>query len=191
MALAAVAATVFAATGFARFDVAEYGALCGGGDGFEAAAPYSAPGPSPVYLAGDLSAGTAFGPSAVWHPVDARSVQLVACVSEVRLGSLVRTCQYPPAPGMPVGRTLNLFAVVYRLTVVEARTGRRLAAVDLTGDRFATEPAVVDRDPCAAAAGAPEDGLPGRRHSRLSHIQVRDALTPYVAPATTPIRAAR
>ncbi|MEU4312952.1 hypothetical protein [Nocardia sp. NPDC024068] len=191
VALAAVAATVFAASGFARFDVAEYGALCAGGGGIEAAAPYSVAGPSPVYLAGDLSVDTAFGPSAVWHPIDARSVQLVACVSEVRLGSLVRTCQYPPGPDRPVGRTLNLFTVVHRITVYEARTGNRLAAIDLTGEQFAAEPGMSDPDPCAAAAGAPEDGLPGRRHSGLSHSQVRDALTPFVHPAEAPIRAAR
>ncbi|MFI5720265.1 hypothetical protein [Nocardia sp. NPDC051750] len=190
-ALAAVAGTVFAASGFARFDVAEYSALCSGGSGTTVAAPYTAGGPSPVYLAGGLAEATTFGPSAVWHPVDAATVQLVACVSEVRLGELVRTCQYPPVPGQPVGRTLNLFAMVYRLTVYEARTGNRLAAIEIAGDRFATDPAVTEPDRCRAATGAPEDGLPGRRHSRLSHQQVQEAIGPFVAPPPPSIRAAR
>lgn len=189
--LAALAGTVFAASGSARFDLAEYGALCQGGEGSTVAAPYSAAGPRPVYLAGELSEITAFGPSPVWHPADARSVQLVACVSEVRLGTLVQTCQYQPAPGRPVGRTLNLFSKVYRLSVYEARTGARLAAVELTGEQFAADPAVTEPDACRAAAGAPEEGLPGRRHSRLSQQQIQDALTPLVAPAASGIRAAR
>lgn len=191
VALAAVTATVFAASGFARFDVAEYGALCAGGEGNPAAAPYSAAGPSPVYLGGDLPEYTAFGPSAVWRPIDSGAVQLVACVGQERRGELVHTCQYPPAPGQPVGRTLNLFTAVYRLTVYEARTGSRLAAMEITGDEFGTNPAAAEPDPCRAATGAPEDGLPGRRYSRPSHQQIEQALTPFVAPASQRIRAAR
>ncbi|MCX0274564.1 hypothetical protein NLM24_28510 [Nocardia zapadnayensis] len=191
VALAAVTATVFAASGFARFDVAEYGALCAGGEGNPAAAPYSAAGPSPVYLGGDLPEYTAFGPSAVWRPIDSAAVQLVACVGQERRGELVHTCQYPPAPGQPVGRTLNLFTAVYRLTVYEARTGSRLAAMEITGDEFGTNPAAAEPDPCRAATGAPEDGLPGRRYSRPSHQQIEQALTPFVAPASQRIRAAR
>lgn len=189
--LAAVTATVFAASGFARFDVAEYGALCGGGAGNPAAAPYSAAGPSPVYLGGELPEYTAFEPSAVWRPIDPGAVQLVACVNQERRGNLVHTCQYPPGPGRPVGRTLNLFTAVYRLTVYEARTGNRLAAMEITGDEFGADPALADTDPCRAATGAPEDGLPGRRHSRPSHRQIEQALTPFVAPAQQRIRAAR
>ncbi len=189
--LALVAGTVFAASGFARFEVAEYGALCHNRGGTTVAAPYAAAGPSPVHLAGELSEITTFGPSAVWHPVDARSVQLVACISEGRLGELVRTCQYPPAPGHPVGRTLNLFAMAYRLSVYEARTGNRLAAIDLTGEQFADDPAVTESDECRAATGAPEEGLPGRRHSRLSHQQIQRALAPFVTPAAPHIQAAR
>lgn len=189
--LAAVAATVFAASGFARFDVTEYGALCAGGAGNPAAAPYSAVGPSPVYLGGELPRYTAFGPSAVWRPIDSGAVQLVACVGQERRGELVRTCQYPPAPGQPVGRTLNLFTAVYRLTVYEARTGNRLAAMEITGDEFGTDPAAAEADPCRAATGAPEDGLPGRRYSRPSHQQIEQALAPFVAPASQRIRAAR
>ncbi|WP_157105934.1 hypothetical protein [Nocardia sienata] len=191
VAIAAVAATVFAASGFARFDVTEYGALCGGGEGNPAAAPYSAAGPSPVYLGGELPDYTAFGPSAVWRPIDSGAVQLVACVDRERRGELVYTCQYPPAPGQPVGRTLNLFTAVYRLTVYEARTGNRLAAMEVTGDRYGTDPAVAEPDPCRAATGAPEDGLPGRRYSRPSHQQIEQALTPFVVPASERIRAAR
>ncbi|WP_051164292.1 hypothetical protein, partial [Nocardia testacea] len=180
-----------AASGFARFDVTEYGALCAGGEGNPAAAPYSAAGPSPVYLGGDLPEYTAFGPSAVWRPIDSAAVQLVACVGQERRGGLVRTCQYPPAPGQPVGRTLNLFTAVYRLTVYEARTGSRLASMEITGDEFGTDPAAAQIDPCRAAASAPEDGLPGRRYSRPSHQQIEQALTPFVAPASQRIRAAR
>ncbi|MGW6333777.1 hypothetical protein [Nocardia rhamnosiphila] len=191
VALAAVTATVFAASGFARFDVAEYGALCAGGEGNPAAAPYSAAGPSPVYLGGDLPEYTAFGPSVVWRPIDSGAVQLVACVGQERRGELVHTCQYPPAPGQPVGRTLNLFTAVYRLTVYEARTGGRLAAMEITGAEFGTDPAAAEPDPCRAATGAPEDGLPGRRYSRPSHQQIEQALTPFVAPASPRIRAAR
>lgn len=190
-ALAAVTGTVFAASGFARFDVAEYGALCQGEGGTTVAAPYAASGPSPIHLAGELSEFTPAGPAAVWHPVDARSVQLVACVSEVGLGELVRTCQFPPAPGQPVGRTLNLFAMAYRLSVYEARTGNRLAAIDLTGERFAVDPAGTDTDVCRAATGAPEDGLPGRRHSRLSQQQVQRALASFANPEAPQLRAAR
>ena len=189
--LAVAAGTVFAASGFARFEVAEYGALCEGGGGTTVAAPYAVVGPSPVHLAGKLSEISTFGPSAVWHPVDARSVQLVACVSEGRLGQLVRTCQYPPAPDQPVGRTLNLFTMAYRLSVYEARTGNRLAAIDLTGEQFAADPAVTEPDECRAAGGAPEEGLPGRRHSRLSHQQIQRALAPFVTPAAPHIQAAR
>lgn len=191
VALAAVTATVFAASGFARFDVTEYGDLCAGGEGNPAAAPYSAAGPSPVYLGGELAEYTAFGPSAVWRPIDSGAVQLVACVGQERHGELVHTCQYPPAPGQPVGRTLNLFTAVYRLTVYEARTGSRLAAMEITGDAFGTDPAAAVPDACRAATGAPEDGLPGRRYSRPSHQQIEQALTPFVAPASQRVRAAR
>ncbi|GGL17808.1 hypothetical protein GCM10011588_35650 [Nocardia jinanensis] len=191
VALAAVTATVFAASGFARFDVTEYGALCGGGEGNPAAAPYSGAGPSPIYLGGDLPEYTAFGPSAVWRPIDPGAVQLVACVAQERRGELVRTCQYPPAPGQPVGRTLNLFTAVYRLTVYEARTANQLAAMAITGDQFGADPAIAEPDPCRAATGTPEDGLPGRRHSRPSQQQIEQALTPFVAPASQLIRAAR
>ncbi|MGW5386902.1 hypothetical protein [Nocardia sp. NPDC003963] len=189
--LAAVAATVFAASGFARFEVTEYGALCGGGEGNPAAAPYSAAGPSPVYLGGDLPEYTAFEPSAVWRPIDPGAVQLVACIAQERRGELVHTCQYPPGPGQPVGRTLNLFTAVYRLTLFEARTGNQLAAIPITGDQFGADPAIVEPDSCRAATGAPEDGLPGRRHSRPSQQQIEQALTPFVAPAAQRIRAAR
>jgi hypothetical protein len=144
-----------------------------------------------VYLGGELPEYTAFGPSAVWRPIDSGAVQLVACAGRERRGELVHTCQYPPAPGQPVGRTLNLFTAVYRLTVYEARTGNRLAAMEITGDEFGTDPAVSDPDPCRAATGAPEDGLPGRRYSRPSHQQIEQALTPFVAPASQRIRAAR
>ena len=177
--VAAVGATVFAGTGFARFDMAEYGALCEGGAGVPDAAPYTANGPSPVYLGQDLAQRTIFGPSAVWHPRTPAAVQLVACVSEGHRGALVRTCRYGPGPGQPVGRTLNLFTRGYRLTVYQARTGERVADVELTGEQFAPDPAVTDPDPCREAAGAPEDGLPGRRYSRLAPQQIEAALAPY------------
>lgn len=181
----ALMASAFAASGIARFDIEEYERMCAEPRGFTAAAAYTSTGPSPVYLMGDLrTAGIAGSP--VWRPEDSSSVQLVACLSSLRTGTLVRTCQYEPTGGSPIGRTLNLFRGVHRVTVYEARTGRLLAGVEVAGERFSADPVSTETDICRAAEGAPDDGLPGRRYGRLSQRQVRDVLDPLVRPDRAP-----
>ncbi|WP_169332400.1 hypothetical protein [Nocardia brevicatena] len=181
----ALVASAFAASGIARFDIEEYERMCAEPRGFTAAAAYASTGPSPVYLVGDLRvAGIAGSP--VWRPEDSSSVQLVACLSSLRTGTLVRTCQYEPTGGSPIGRTLNLFRGVHRVTVYEARTGRLLAGVEVDGERFSADPVSTETDICRAAEGAPDDGLPGRRYGRPSQRQVRDVLDPLVRPDRAP-----
>lgn len=181
----ALVASAFAASGIARFDIEEYEWMCAEPRGFTTAAAYTSTGPSPVYLAGDLwTAGIAGSP--VWRPEDPSSVQLIACLSSTRTGTLVRTCQYAPTGGSPIGRTLNLFRGVHRVTVYEARTGRLLAGVEVDGERFSADPVSTETDICRAAEGAPDDGLPGRRYGRLSQRQVRDVLDPLVRPNRAP-----
>lgn len=177
----ALVASAFAASGIARFDIEEYERMCAEPRGFTTAAAYTSTGPSPVYLAGDLRS-TGIGGSPVWGPEEPASVQLIACLSATRTGTLVRTCQYGPIGGNPVGRTLNLFRAVYRVSVYEARTGRLLTGVELDGERFSADPASTETDICRAAADAPDDDLPGRRYGRPSQRQIRQVLDPLVRP---------
>lgn len=177
----ALVASAFAASGIARFDIEEYERMCAEPRGFTTAASYTSTGPNPIYLAGDLRAA-GFAGSPVWRPEDPSSVQLIACLSSAHTGTLVRTCQYEPTGGRPIGRTLNLFRGVHRITVYEARTGRLLAGAEVDGERFSADPASTEADICRAAEGAPDDGLPGRRYGRLSQRQIRDVLDPLVRP---------
>lgn len=165
-----------------RFDVGDYAAMCGSPRAFTEAADYTENRPSPVAAVGELDGLTGNGGSALWHPDEASSVQLVACLSQVRTGELVGTCRYEPGRGHPVGRTLNLFHAVYRLTVYEAATGSRLATTDIEGSRFSDDPAShTETDSCrAAATTADEEDLPGRRYSRVSRAQIHEVLDPVV-----------
>lgn len=175
-----------------RFDVGDYAAMCASPRTFAEAADYTENGPSPVAVVGALDGVTGYDGSARWHPDEASSVQLVACLSQVRTGELVGTCRYAPGRGQPVGRTLNLFRAVYRVTVYEAATGSRLTTADIEGARFSDDPAApaaTETDSCRAAATvADEENLPGRRYSRVSRTQIHQVLDPVVQHRHRPER---
>lgn len=182
----AVAATLvltsFAAFGIARFDITQYAGMCQSPKRFTQAAEYRPDRPSPVYLAGELGAFDGAKDSPVWFPRDPSTVQLVACMTYLRTDALAKTCQYPPEDGQRIGRTLNLFRAVYRVDLYNAGNAALLSSSEVVGDRFAPPDGVEYADPCRSAAGAPEEGLPGRRHSRPSARQVMTLLRPFVHP---------
>ncbi|OQS12990.1 hypothetical protein B0T36_21970 [Nocardia donostiensis] len=178
-------AIVFGACAAARFEVTDYAAMCESPRGFTEAAAYQRASVSPIVPVGDLAAVAGAGDPAVWHPVDPATVQLVACLSPPRTGEMIRTCWYEPGGDRPVGRTLNLFRAVYRVTAYEARTGRRVAVTEITGERFSADPAGTDTDICRAAATTAEEDLPGRRYSKPSRTQIHEFLDPLVGTGRT------
>ncbi|MGW6422071.1 NERD domain-containing protein [Nocardia sp. NPDC055053] len=161
-----------------RFEMADYDRMCGDRKPFPNAAEYQRDGARPIYLSGDLATMVATSDSSAWHPGDTSSVQLIACMQQVSLGDLVQTCQLPPAPGTPIGRTVNLFRATYEITVYELRTGREAGRAIMIGERYSADPANTDPDRCRAAADAP-DTL-GRRLGQPSTAQVTGFLAPLV-----------
>ncbi|MFE6921211.1 NERD domain-containing protein [Nocardia sp. NPDC057663] len=161
-----------------RFEMSDYDRMCGDRKPFPNAAEYQRDGVRPIYLSGDLATMVATSDSSAWHPSDMSSVQLIACMQQVSLGDLVQTCQFPAAPGTPIGRTVNLFRATYEITVYELRTGREAGRAIMIGERFSADPANTDPDRCRAAADAP-DTL-GRRLGQPSTAQVTGFLAPLV-----------
>ncbi|MFD4432543.1 NERD domain-containing protein [Nocardia sp. NPDC058497] len=161
-----------------RFEMADYDRMCGDRKPFPNAAEYQRDGARPIYLSGDLATMVATSDSTAWHPRDTSSVQLIACMQQVSLGDLVQTCQFPPAPGTPIGRTVNLFRATYEITVYELRTGREAGRAIMIGERYSADPANTDPDRCRAAADAPD--VLGRRLGQPSTAQVTGFLAPLV-----------
>ncbi|MGW6729287.1 NERD domain-containing protein [Nocardia sp. NPDC055029] len=161
-----------------RFEMSDYDRMCGDRKPFPNAAEYQRDGARPIYLSGDLATMVATSESSAWHPSDTSSVQLIACMQQVSLGDLVQTCQLPPAPGTPIGRTVNLFRATYEITVYELRTGREAGRAIMIGERYSADPANTDPDRCRAAADAPD--ILGRRLGQPSTAQVTGFLAPLV-----------
>lgn len=161
-----------------RFEMADYDRMCGDRKPFPNAAEYQRDGVRPIYLSGELATMVATSDSSAWHPSDTSSVQLIACMQQVSLGDLVQTCQFPPAPGTPIGRTVNLFRATYEITVYELRTGREAGRAVMIGERYSADPANTDPDRCRAAADAPD--VLGRRLGQPSTAQVTGFLAPLV-----------
>ncbi|GEM34449.1 hypothetical protein NN3_54560 [Nocardia neocaledoniensis NBRC 108232] len=161
-----------------RFEMSDYDRMCGDRKPFPNAAEYQRDGARPIYLSGELATMVATSESSAWRPSDTSSVQLIACMQQVSLGDLVVTCQYPPAPGEPIGRTVNLFRATYEVTVYELRTGREVARATMAGERYSADPANTDPDRCRGAADAPD--YLGRRLGQPSTAQVTGFLAPLV-----------
>lgn len=161
-----------------RFEMSDYDRMCGDRKPFPNAAEYQRDGARPIYLSGELATMVATNQSSAWRPTDTSAVQLIACMTQVSLGDLVVTCQYPPAPGEPIGRTVNLFRATYEVTVYELRTGREVARATMVGERYSADPANTDPDRCRGAADAPD--YLGRRLGQPSTAQVTGFLAPLV-----------
>lgn len=161
-----------------RFEMSDYDRMCGDRKPFPNAAEYQRDGARPIYLSGELATMVAASESSAWRPSDTSSVQLIACMTQVSLGDLVVTCQYPPAPGEPIGRTVNLFRATYEVAVYELRTGREVARATMIGERYSADPANTDPDRCRGAADAPD--YLGRRLGQPSTAQVTGFLAPLV-----------
>ncbi|MFE3544545.1 NERD domain-containing protein [Nocardia sp. NPDC059177] len=164
-----------------RFVMSDYDRMCGADrKPFPNAAAYERDGPSPIYLSGGLGDMVTERDARAWRPSDPSTVQLIACMSQLELRELVQTCQYAPAPGEPIGRTVNLFRASYDVVVYELRTGREVARATMLGDRYSADPANTDPDRCRAAADAPD--VLGRRLGQPSAGQVTGFLAPVVHP---------
>ncbi|MEV6060518.1 NERD domain-containing protein [Nocardia asteroides] len=161
-----------------RFEMADYDRMCTDRKPFPNAAEYQRDGARPTYLSGDLAQMVATSGSPAWRPTDTSTVQLIACLRQESLGELVQTCQYPAAPGSPIGRTVNLFRATYEITVYELRTGREAGRAIMIGERYSADPANTDPDRCRAAADAPD--VLGRRLGQPSTAQVTGFLAPLV-----------
>ncbi len=164
-----------------RFEMSDYDRMCGDNrTPFPNAAAYERDGPSPIYLSGDLGSMVTRDDARAWRPTDPSTVQLIACMKQRELRDLVQTCQYAPAPGEPIGRTVNLFQASYEVVVYELQTGREVARAIMFGDRYSADPSNTDPDRCRAAADAPD--VLGRRLGQPSAAQVTGFLTPVVHP---------
>ncbi|MGW5439379.1 NERD domain-containing protein [Nocardia asteroides] len=161
-----------------RFEMADYDRMCTDRKPFPNAAEFQRDGARPTYLSGDLAQMVATSGSPAWRPSDTSTVQLIACLRQESLGELVQTCQYPAAPGSPIGRTVNLFRATYEITVYELRTGREAGRAIMIGERYSADPANTDPDRCRAAADAPD--VLGRRLGQPSTAQVTGFLAPLV-----------
>ncbi|KAF0847457.1 nuclease-related domain-containing protein [Nocardia caishijiensis] len=162
-----------------RFEMSDYDRMCGPDKKpFPNAAPYQRGDVAPIYLSGHLTTMVRPEDSPAWRPTDPATVQLIACMKQLELRDLVQTCQYGPAPGAPVGRTVNLFRATYEVIVYELRTGREVAKATMLGERYSNDPANTDPDRCRAAGDAPD--YLGRRLGQPSGAQVENFLAPLV-----------
>jgi hypothetical protein len=179
------------------FVVFHYRAMCEKPHGFKQAAAHSATAPHPVFVYGywDVRENNPkmFGPAGldVWDPTDPAKVQLVACVDPIGRGDFVKRCDYSASSGSlgdpvggPAGPTgyyaKNMYKTNFRLTLYEARTGKRVFSTQFAGDNFGPDEN-ESRDPCSLTtlvrANDPRstdvEGDPFLR-------QIQDGLTPYV-----------
>ncbi|MFF2082535.1 NERD domain-containing protein [Nocardia sp. NPDC058176] len=161
-----------------RFEMSDYDRMCGERKPFPNAAAYESGGPRPIYLSGSLAEMVISDSAGAWHPRDTSSVQLIACMTQLDLRDIVQTCQYAPAPGSPIGRTVNLFRAGYEIVVYEAHSGREVARANMVGERYSIDPSNTDPDRCRAAADAPD--YLGRRLGQPSAAQVTGFLAPLV-----------
>ncbi|WP_167659964.1 NERD domain-containing protein [Nocardia mangyaensis] len=167
-----------AAVQASRFEMSDYDRMCGERIPFPNAAAYESGGVRPIYLSGALAEMVIPDRTGAWHPRDTSSVQLIACMRQLDLRDLVQTCQYAPGPGVPVGRTVNLFRASYEIVVYEAHSGREVARADMVGERYSADPSNTNPDRCRAAADAPD--YLGRRLGQPSAAQVTGFLAPLV-----------
>lgn len=176
------------------FVVYRYRAMCEKPQGFDQAAPRAASGSRPVFVYGFWNvrdeSPELFDPAAldVWDPTDPAKVQLVACVDKAGRGEFVKSCNYQgsadPFGQVPDGGggefRIDLYKATYRVTVYEARTGRRLASSEFTGDRFGPK-AKPRAEPCSLTAVTREDGPRVEEREADPYIQqIRDSLQPHV-----------
>ncbi|WP_394620219.1 hypothetical protein JNUCC0626_14280 [Lentzea sp. JNUCC 0626] len=96
----------------------------------------------------------------------AEEVQQVACLRMITGGAMRRTCEYGDRFGV-FTRPVTLYQGVWQLEVYEARTGRRLAVRDLTGDSTSG---------CPSSALVPFGGSPAAIYAEPSLAAVLDAV---------------
>ncbi|WP_326697586.1 hypothetical protein OG909_09710 [Streptomyces sp. NBC_01754] len=186
--LAGIAALVGGALVLLRDDdepfvVYHYRSMCADPQGFEQGAARSEAAPHPVFVYGpwdvreehpEMFDRTELD---VWDPTEPGKVQLVACVDDVGRGEFVKRCEYTADFG---DYFVNLYKTNYRVTLYEARTGKRVASSEFAGNRFglSEEPTA---DPCSLTTSVPEDGPRSIDREGGAYIrQIRDALAPHV-----------
>lgn len=118
-----------------------------------------------------------------WRPKRVGEVQLVACVSGLGDGDLVKEVRCLSNANVADGwsRRLELRNGKYRITVHEARTGRSIASIDLDGEAFPFD--AINDDPTQLCGLAPVTVDPDRRGVLLSTVsvaQVHQMVDPFI-----------
>lgn len=165
------------------FEVYHYRAMCTRPHGFEQAAARSGTAPHPVFVYGPWDvredSPEMFDEAGldVWDPTEPGKVQLVACVDKVGRGEFVKRCDYTADFG---DYFVNLYKGDYRVTLYEARTGKRVASPRFAGNRFGLDEEPTG-EPCSLTVAVPADGPRSKDREGDAYIrQIRDALEPYV-----------
>jgi hypothetical protein len=180
------------------FVVYHYRAMCEKPHGFKQAAARSAAAPHPVFVYGSWDVREnhpeRFGPAGldVWDPTDPAKVQLVACVDPIGRGDFVKRCDYTASqadplsgpvggPGAPTGNySVNLYKTNFRVTLYEARTGKRVFSSQIAGDNFGGDED-ESADPCSPSTLVhANDPRSTERRGDPFIRQIQDELTPYV-----------
>ncbi|MFD8828708.1 hypothetical protein ACFV1C_41045 [Streptomyces sp. NPDC059605] len=176
-----------------------YQSMCKEPQEFSQAAPRSDKGPRPVaidnyWLDSDSdsdSNGMTAADLRVWNPTKPETVQLVACVERTGRGEQVKRCVYQTMPdvigGTGSGETrqhpfsLYLYKGIYKVTLYEAATGKRLGGTEIHGERFQSDdPNGSAADPCPPRTIAPKPGEDDEEESEPTPDQLREFLDPYV-----------
>jgi len=174
-----------------------YQAMCQEPQKFSQAAPRSDKGPRPVVIddywseADSASDRPTAADLRIWTPAKPETVQLVACVERTGRGEQVKRCVYQTVPdvigGTGSGETrqhpfsLYLYKGIYKVTLYEAATGKRLGGTEIHGDRFRSDdPNGSMADPCPPRTIAPEPGEDDEKESEPTAAQLREFLDPYV-----------
>jgi hypothetical protein len=177
-----------------------YRTMCQEPRAFPQAAPRSDKGPRPVVIDSYWSSAES-GPTKptaadlrVWDPAKPETVQLVACVDRTGRGEKVKRCVYEATPDVLGGAaagtdsgtrgalfSLYLYKGIYKVTVYEAATGKRLGSTEIRGERFRSDdPNGSAADPCPPRTTAPKPGEDDEQESEPTPAQLRAFLDPYV-----------
>ncbi|MGW2179052.1 hypothetical protein ACWCXX_13355 [Streptomyces sp. NPDC001732] len=163
---------------------------------FSQAPPRSDKGPRPVVIDSywpEADSGPN-GPTAadlrVWYPTKPETVQLVACVERTGRGELVKRCVYQTMPDVLGGTggetrqhpfSLYLYKGIYKATVYEAATGKRLGSKEIRGERFRSDdPNGSAADPCPPRTVAPPPGEDDKKEGEPTVADLHEFLDPYV-----------
>ncbi|MFF2653957.1 hypothetical protein [Streptomyces sp. NPDC058045] len=168
-----------------------YREMCKKPRAFSKAAPYARSGPRPVFVSdfwptrdsypdplGTVDRGT-------WAPEKPGKVQLVACVDHIGQGEYLTTCDYRGLQGSGIGGTggdegfvVYYYKGKYKVTVYEARTGKRRGSTTVQGDII--NPSYDRPRECPGMAAQPKRSSDNEREGDPSTDQLYEALAPFV-----------